>query len=144
MLKEIYVYLCGLVSRGIHCLYLGDGTKGMLRRLCREADTVGWQGGWESDTGPQIGLRSNKGRWRGLGKALEGGIFLVFVTKSDGCFGDTRLKREPQIALKQICRGLQMRDWPCTLPADCLPCEHGWMQCLSSITAARTWGEKPL
>lgn len=49
-----------------------------------ERQTQCWQGAWKSDTGPQIGLRSNKVRWRGLSKAPEGRIFLVFVTKSDG------------------------------------------------------------
>lgn len=143
MLEEIYVPLSVLVSRSIHCLYLGDGRKGMLWRFCREAGTVGWQGGWESETGPQIDLRSNKGAWKGLGKVLEGRLFLVFVTKSDGLFWwHTSAKRAP-IALKQICRA-PMRDWPCRLTADCLPWEHRWMQCLSSITAARKRGEKPL
>lgn len=143
----ICIALPGLVSRwkfrNIHFLYLGGGKKGMLGWFCREADTVGLQGRREGNTGPQIGLKSNKGKWRELGKVLEGRIFLVFVTKSDGMLWWHTWEKRAPIALKQICRALR-RDWPCRLPADCLPWEHRWVQCLSSITAARRWGGKPL
>lgn len=101
----------------------------MLRWPCREADKANWWWGCKGDAGSQMGLKTGKGKWRRLGKVL-GEIFLVFVTNSDGMLWWRTSEKRAPIAWKQFCKALT-EVCRTKLPADCLHCEHRWIQWLS-------------